>query len=130
MSAVLGVERHKRNLMRWSDLAPVSHDLGDSGPFSMSGDELGSVQSLTVSDQGCRRPRQLSAIVGADRVRWSVFSWAVKQQDDPRDFMKLDEIRAFFSQLLRAEEIPSTRGKSATATGHVETIEVRKLELM
>jgi hypothetical protein len=116
--------------MRWSNLAPVSHDLGRSGPFSVSGDELSSVQSLTVPDQGCRCPRQLSAIVGANRVRWSVFSRAVKEQDDSRDFMKLDEIRAFLSQLLGAEEIPSTRGKSATAARHVETIEVRKLELV
>jgi hypothetical protein len=127
---VLGVQRHKRNLMRWSNLAPVSHDLGRSGPFTVSGDELSSIQPLTVPDQGCRRPRQLSAIVGADRVRWSVFSRAVKKQDDSRDFVKLDEIRALLSQLLRTEEIPSTRGQSATATRHVETIEMRERELV
>ena len=130
MSAVLGVQRHESNLMRRSDLAPVSHDLGRSGPFTVTRDELSCVESLTVPDECRRCPRQLPPVVGADRLRGSILGGAVKQQDDSRDFVKLDEIRAFLSQLLRAEEIPSTRRQRPTAARHVEAIEVRELELV
>ena len=40
-----------------------------------------------------------------------------------RDFMQLDEIRAFFPQLLSTNEIPSTRCQSAPTAGDIETIE-------
>ena len=40
-----------------------------------------------------------------------------------RDFMQLDEIRAFFPQLLSTNEIPSARCQSAATAGNIETIE-------
>lgn len=40
-----------------------------------------------------------------------------------RDLMQLDEIGAFFPQLLSTNEIPSARCQSAATTGNIETIE-------
>ena len=43
--------------------------------------------------------------------------------------MKLDEVGTLASELLRADEVASARGESATAPGHIEPIELREPEL-
>jgi hypothetical protein len=53
----------------------------------------------------------------------------VKEQDDPLHAVQLDQISAFLSELLRANEITSARCQRAAATWHVEAVELREPKL-
>lgn len=53
----------------------------------------------------------------------------MKEQDDARDFVKLDEIRAFSAELLRAKKIASARCECTASTGNVESVEARETQL-
>ena len=52
----------------------------------------------------------------------------MKKKNHPRDFVQLDEIRAFTSQLTCTQEIAAARGQRAAATGNIEPVEARKTE--
>jgi hypothetical protein len=53
----------------------------------------------------------------------------VKEQDYARDFVKLDEIRAFPAELLRAQKIAPARCERTASTGYVESVEASEAEL-
>jgi hypothetical protein len=54
----------------------------------------------------------------------------MEEKNHSRDFVELDEVRTFTSQLTRTEKVAPARGERSAAARNIESVESRKAELL
>jgi len=117
------------HLVGLANLTSICADFRGACPLIADIDELESINKLPVVDQRRRCPRQLSTVVGANSVGWSGSRGSVKDQYHASHLVKLYEIRALSTELLRAQEVTSTRSQCTTASGHIKSVEAPQPEV-
>ena len=125
----VAAQTYKVHVVSRADLAAICADLRVACPLIADIDELESINKLPVVDQRRRCPRQLSTVVGANSVGWSGSRGSVKDQYHASHLVKLHEIRALSTELLRTKEVTSTRSQRTTASGHIKPVEAPQPEV-
>jgi len=119
----------KRDRTARMDLAAIRRDRCLPRPLRASLDKLDAVLLLSDRDDRRRSPWHLAAIVSTHRLGWASRRRAVKEQDHPLHAVQIDQISAFLSELLRANEITSARCQRAATAWHVKAVELREPKL-
>ncbi len=126
---VVAAQADEVHFVRWPNFTAICADFRVARPLVADIDELESVDKLSVVDQLRRSPRQLSTIIGANSFWWSGSRGSVKDQYHASHLVKLYEIRALSTELLRAKEVTSARRQCTTASGNIEPVETSKPEV-
>ncbi len=115
----------ERGSARLIHFAPIGRDGGVARPFLAPVHEIRGILDLTTSHDRDRCPGEFSPVVRARGLDGSVCRRAMKEQDDARHMMELDEIQALLSDLHGANvvapsgrECPATSGKVQTVVPH------------